>query len=265
MNKKIAFCFLVYYRVNLSDVWEEFFNNIDKNLYNIYVHYKFERPMGYFESYKLDSCIETKYENQTIPLAYNVLFRKAHEDPENYKFIILSESCIPLKSFKYVYEQLTRDNNGYFFECNKSECFPNCDSLLKYIEPEHISKSFNWFILNRNLVESLCFDKDDILNTYYEPIYAPAEFFYLTYIRKLNLENNIICIQDKSTNATTFANWSSNEYKYRNDKEGLKTYKTISKEELLYLMESPCLFGRKFESECITSLFKKEYILHITT
>lgn len=265
MHKKIAFCFLVYYRINLTDVWQEFFNNIDTNLYNIYIHYKVERPMGYFEPYKLENCIETKYENETIPLAYNILFRKAYEDPENFKFIILSDSCIPMKSFKYIYNHLTKDDKGYFYECKKSDCFPVCDTLIEYIEPEHISKSFNWFIINRNLVEALCFDKDNILTSYYSSVYAPAEFFYLTFIRKLNLENNIICFQGEPTHAPTFANWSSVDYKYPNTKEGLKEYTTISKNELLYLMNSPCLFARKFEAECITSLFKKEYILHITT
>ena len=38
-----------------------FFKNIDTNKYNIYIHYKYNKPLKYFEKYKLDNCIETKY------------------------------------------------------------------------------------------------------------------------------------------------------------------------------------------------------------
>ena len=64
--------------------------------------------MKYFEKYKLNNCIETKYEDQTIPLAYNVLFREAYKDTDNYKFQILSGSCVPMKSFDFIYNKLIK-------------------------------------------------------------------------------------------------------------------------------------------------------------
>ena len=77
---KLAFCFLIYDIINHEELWNIFFNNIDISKYNIYIHYKYNKPLKYFEKYKLNNCIETKYENQTIPLAYNLLF-SPHFEP----------------------------------------------------------------------------------------------------------------------------------------------------------------------------------------
>ena len=257
--KKIAFCFLIYDIINHEELWNIFFKDIDPNLYSIYIHYKNNKQLKYFEKYKLDNCIETKYENETIPLAYNVLFREAYTDDNNYKFVIVSNSCIPLKSFDYIYNKLTIDNYGYFNVQPQSQCFPNCNYLLQVIEKKNISKSHNWFILNRKLVAELCFDKDIVLKNHYKTIYAPAENFYYTFIKILDLESEIITTQNIANNATTFTNWQGMDYKYP-CRRGLQNYRNISEDELLYLLNSKSLFGRKFPIECITSLYNDKYI-----
>lgn len=262
--KKIAFCFLIYDIINHEDIWNMFFKNIDKKLYTIYIHYKYNKPLKYFEKYKLDNCIDTKYENETIPLAYNVLFREAYKDENNYKFVIVSNSCIPLKSFNYVYNKLTMDNYGYFNVSPHSQCFPNCNYLLQVMEKKNISKSHNWFILNRKLVKNLCFDLDSFLKKHYKTIYAPAEYFYYTFIKILNLQNEIITTHNVAAGATTFTNWSDMEdYPYQ-DHSALKNYSFITQEELSYLLDSKSLFGRKFKTECKPSLMNDKYISFIT-
>ena len=199
-----------------------------------------------------------------IPLAYNILFREAYKDPDNYKFQILSGSCIPLKSFDFIYNKLMIDNCGYFNVCPQIQCFPNCNYLLNVIDKQFISKSSNWFILNRTLVEKLCFDKDEFLNEHYNKIYAPAEYFYYTFIKFLNLDNEIIITPNLANDATTFTNWEGMDYKYPSNR-GLKNYTSITYDELLYLMNSKCLFGRKFNLECIRSLCNNKYIEFITS
>jgi len=213
-QKKIAFCFLIYDIINNEELWNTFFKNVDTNKYNIYIHYKTNKRLKYFEKYKLKTCIETKYEDYTIPLAYNILFREAYEqDNSNYKFVILSGSCVPLKSFDYIYHKLTSDNYGYFNQCPPNQCFPICNPLLKFIERKFVSKIHNWFILNRKLVNELCFDKDCLLPVLYKHVYAPAEFFYYTFIKVLELENEIITTVNLTNDATTFVNWCGTNYK----------------------------------------------------
>ncbi len=263
MNK-IAFCFLIYDVINHEELWNLFFKNVDINKYNIYIHYKTNKKLNYFEKYKLKNCIETKYEDQTIPLAYNVLFREAYKDENNYKFIIVSGSCIPFKSFNYIYDQIMSHNRGYFNVCPIEQCFPNCNLLLYHIPREIIGKSHNWFILNRKLVNELTFDKDELINNLYSNVYAPAEYYYYTFIKLLKLEDEIITIHNSSNDATTFTNWCDMDYKYIST-YGLKNYDYISEEELLYLLNSKCLFGRKFTIKCTESLDNEIYKNRITS
>ena len=263
--KKLAFCFLIYDIINHEELWNIFFKNVDINKYTIYIHYKFKKPLKYFEQYKLKNCIETKYEDQTIPLAYNILFKEAFKDENNYKFIILSGSCIPFKSFDFIYCKLTQDHYGYLNVCPQIQCFPNCDSLTRVIDKKFISKSSNWFILNRKLVESLCFNKDDFLNKHYNTVYAPAEYFYYTFIKILNLEDEIITTPNVANDASTFTNWAGMDYKYVS-LGGLKNYNSITQDEIQYLMYSKCLFGRKFTSECVSCFINNtDYIQYISS
>jgi hypothetical protein len=263
--KKLAFCFLIYDGINHEELWNEFFKNVDPNKYNIYIHYKTDKPLLYFDKYKIKNGIHTNYAENTIVLACNILFRNAYtEDSDNYKFINVSGACIPLKSFDTIYNQLTKDEYGYFNVCPTEQCFPNCNPLLNVIRKNFIAKSHFWSILNRKLVEKLCFDKDGLLNNLYYNIYAPDEHFYYTFIKIMGLESEIITTPNVANDATTFTNWEGMDYKYPSIRD-LKNYDKIDKEELLYLLHSKCLFGRKFDKECYPHLHIKEYIEHITS
>lgn len=259
--KKLAFCFLIYDTIAHEDLWSLFFNNIDSDKYTIYIHHKSNKPLKYFEKYKLSNCIETKWEDETITLAYNYLFREAYKDADNYKFIILSGNCIPFKSFNFIYKALTKDNFGYFNICLPCRWYSNCLTLEKFVEKKYISKSHNWFILNRKLVENLCLDKDKLIIDQYKKIFAPCEYYYYTYIKVLGLEEEIITTLDVSNDATTFTNWGNvTSYRYKRPTYGITLYNSITEEELLYLLFSKCFFGRKFSPECSQSLQNKIYL-----
>lgn len=254
---KIAFCFLVYDIINHEELWNLFFLNVDTNKYTIYIHYKDNKPLKYFEKYKLNNCIETKYADVTLIHAHRLLFKKAYDEGCD-KIISLSQSCIPFKSFDHVYEFLTKDDYGHFNIMPQKQCFPNCNSLIKYYDKNVIQKSYEWFILNRKTCELiLSYDKEKIDNEY-SSIYAPEEIYFITNIFYNNLQDEIITTPNLSNDATTFTNWEDMDYKYPSNR-GLQNYTYITKDELLYLMNSKCLFGRKFTREC-TSLFIKEYI-----
>ena len=106
-NKKIAFLFLIYDSINQEDIWYHYLKNIDKNKYNIYIHCKYNNiKLKYFEEYKLKNCITTKWGDKSLVVAQNILLEEALKDPSNQHFIFLSNSCIPIKSFNYVYNIL---------------------------------------------------------------------------------------------------------------------------------------------------------------
>jgi hypothetical protein len=260
--KKIAFCFLIYDCIVNEELWNIFFKNVDSNKYNIYIHYKINQPLKYFEKYKLDNCIETKYVDVSIVHAHNLLFKKAYHDGCD-KIISLSQSCIPFKSFDYIYNFLTKDDFGHFNVMPQSQCFPRCDSLLNYYDISVIQKSYNWFILNRKICESvISYDKQRIDNEY-KDIYCPEEHYFITNIYYNNLQDEIITTPNLANDATTFTNWEGMDYKYPSV-SSLKTYYYITDDEMLYLLNSKCLFGRKFDKDCITSN-NKMYVNFITS
>ncbi len=251
--KKIAFCFLIYDYINHEELWYKFFQQADKNKYTIYIHYKDDKELKYLNEYKLSSCINTSYAHVSLLHAHNLLFKTAYKDTDNYKFINLSQACVPLKSFDYIYDFLTKDNYGHFNIAEREKCFPRCERLTNFIPKEFINKSYNWFILNRNLVSRVTSMSHESINLLYEDMYAPEEIYFITYIFSHNLQDEIITTQNLSNDATTFTNWHDmTHYKYVVDYK-LKNYSLIEEEELKYLIkQSKCLFGRKFNPECIT-------------
>jgi hypothetical protein len=260
--KKIAFCFLIYDVINHEELWNLFFNNIDKNLYDIYIHQKYDNKLKYFDEYKLKDKIETNYGDHTTIKAFNLLYKKAYNNG-CYKFCIITNSCIPLKSFNYVYEFLTKDDMSYFNICPKEQCFPRCNKLLNYYEYDHINKSGSYFIINRKLCNHFINYDINEINKKYCDIHAPEEHFFITEVYKNNLEEEIITTPNIPDGATTFTNWCDMNYKY-NDKQnnGLKNYTYISNNELEYLVNSKSLFGRKFKIECKVSLYNNEYYIN---
>ena len=253
--KKIAFCFLIYDIINHEELWYIFLKNINMNKYNIYIHYKFNKPLKYFEKYKLNNCIITEYGDISLVKAQNLLLQEALKDNNNH-FIFISNSCIPFKSFEYIYNNLN-ENYSYFNIAPHALCFPRCNPILNFIDKKYIQKAGQWCILNRKHAE-IMLNKNDYIK-WFNYSFAPDEHCYITNIFYNNLQDEIITTPNLSNNATTFINWSDMNYKYPST-EGLKNYSSITEEELIYLMNSKCLFGRKFSVECINSLINIKYI-----
>jgi len=246
--KKIAFCFLIYDIINHEELWNFFFKDVDANKYNIYVHYKFNKPLKYFEKYKLTNCIETKYADITIVKAQNLLLQEAISDKDNQHFIFVSNSCIPLKSFGHVYNSLN-EGYSYFNITPQSQCFPRCKTTLNYIDKKYIQKAGQWCILNRKHTE-LMLNNNDYINWFNYSSTVPDEHCYITNIFYNNLQHELITTPNVANGATTFVNWEGMDYKYPSNSE-LKNYSFITEDELLYLLGSKSLFGRKFNKECI--------------
>lgn len=272
MNK-IAFIFLIYNVINHEDIWYNFFKNIDKNKYSIYIHYKSDEKLKYFEEYKIKDITKTKYADISIVTAQNNVLKIALQDLNNTNFIFLSGSCIPLKPFNYIYETI-EPLYSYFHIADAEESLPDCYDTLKYIERKYLKKASQWCILNRKHSNMLVYYgllnySNSQLNyiKWFHNAYAPDELCYLTflaYIYSNNLYNEIIATyyHEPPEKATTFANWEGMNYKYVSDNE-LKNYIYINECELKHLLYSPCLFGRKFKPAAKISLNKKFYTNYI--
>ena len=244
--KKIAFCFLIYDVINHEDLWNEFFQNIDKNKYNIYIHYKINTPLSYFEQFKLKHCISTQYEHISIVHAQNLLLQNALLDSDNQHFIFISNSCVPLKSFEHIYSSLSTQHS-YFNICSQYKCLQRCSHLLNDSNKHFLQKSSQWCILNKKHA-SLMLSNTDYFD-WFKDITAPDEHCYISNIFYHNLQDEIITTPDVAHDATTFTNWEGYDYPFPSLFQ-LKNYSSISENELRFLLESKCFFGRKFNQEC---------------
>ena len=74
--KILGLCFLIYDKINHEDLWSNWLKNIDTDKYRIYIHYKTNVKLKYFEQYKITNCIETTWGRYTITLAQNLMMKQ---------------------------------------------------------------------------------------------------------------------------------------------------------------------------------------------
>ena len=285
--KKIAFCFLIRLSIQNEDIWKLYFKDVDKNKYNIYIHPKnidkivpkiednsnkihyetiqIKPKLKHFSDYIIENNIETIYGDISLIHAQNLMLKEALKDDENQHFILLSESCIPLKSFDDVYNGLNEEKSYFNLLKNQAGCFPRCDDVMNYTNRENIQKSSQWCILNRKHTRLMVEGNQEYL-IWFKKVYAADEHCYITNIYHHNLQDEIISTPDSSEHATTFTNWGGKGYKYEEGVTTLKMYSEITEEELLYLLdECKCFFGRKFSAKMETYLLNHNYYINKIT
>ena len=106
---KIAFLFLTIDDLLFPQIWEYYFkNNFDK--INIYCHPKYPEKINtkWLKKSVVKKLTKTKWGHFTNAIIN--LFKAALLDKDNQKFIIVSESCLPIKSFTKLYYFLKNDN-----------------------------------------------------------------------------------------------------------------------------------------------------------
>jgi hypothetical protein len=239
--KKIAFLFLIYDEINQEKMWKKFFDGVDKNKYSIYIHSKETndtKVLKYFEDKKLDMTLPTKYGDISLVYVQKLLLKMAMKDKDNFKFIFVSNSCIPVKSFDYIYESLTDGDESYFEIAKQSACFPRCNKVLNFLDKNDIYKASQWCILNQEHAK-LCLEDIKIIE-YFNGVFAPDEHYFITLCM-------LYCPENIVNDGKTFANWDES-----NDPGGCspKTYNFITSAEFKKLKESAYFFARKFTKEC---------------
>ncbi|CAL5354106.1 hypothetical protein CsSME_00042286 [Camellia sinensis var. sinensis] len=108
---KIAFLFLTNSDLHFAPLWEIFFANGSTNQFNIYVHadptVKINPPGGVFSADRFVPAKKTERSSATLISAARRLIANALiDDPSNAFFALLSQHCIPLHSFNFVYNTL---------------------------------------------------------------------------------------------------------------------------------------------------------------
>jgi len=248
IDKKIAFCFLLYDTHKHSDSWIKFFNSDRypiKN-YNIYTHLKEvnSNTPKWVEDHKIKS-IKTGWCEENLVFAWIKLLKSALKDPSNKYFAILSGECIPLYDFDTTYKKITSSTKSRININNNTQ--PAVETGLSYAD--------QWCILNRKhaklliklkeseegkkfrkeLKKIICVDGDCFCP---DELY-PVNWFIKKYgnISSSSFKKEIKIVQ------TTYTKWDGNKphpIKFNS--------KTMSKGRKK-ICGSPAVFARKFNSK----------------
>ncbi|MQL95588.1 hypothetical protein Taro_028263 [Colocasia esculenta] len=152
-NPKIAFLFLTSGTLPFERLWEKFFLG-HEDRFSIYVHASREKPV-HASSLFTDRDIRSKkviWGKISMVDAEKRLLANALQDADNQHFVLLSDSCVPLHNFDFVYSYLMETNVSFI------DCFEDpgphgagrySEHMMPEIEKEDWRKGSQWFSMKR--------------------------------------------------------------------------------------------------------------------
>ncbi|KAJ0010711.1 hypothetical protein Pint_33084 [Pistacia integerrima] len=265
---KVAFMFLTRGPLPMLPLWEKFFKGHEK-YFSIYVHA--------LPGYKLDVSQDSPFYGTQIP-SQNVdwgtvemvdaekrLLANALLEFSNERFVLLSESCIPVYNFQTVYKYLT---------CSAYSFVESYDNPSRYgrgrysrrmrpdIKIHQWRKGSQWFEMHRKVAIYVVSDVKylSVFRKYCKPACYPDEHYIPTYL-------NIFHGSLSANRSVTWVDWSLGgphpaTYRAENITEGF--IKSIRDNNCSYNEEqtTKCyLFARKFAPSALKPLLNLSSIV----
>jgi len=237
-SKKIAFLFLVRNNLRRSDIWKKYLEGHESQ-YNIYCHAK--EPVNVTDTLlkdnKIPEHIETCWGCSNLVEANLLMMREALKDPSNYKFILVSESCVPITSFQTMYNALIATDNSRIGIHNDNNSVDERYGTIKnppFKKEEFVKHCGSGQVMNRHHAKLLV-DSLDVLRSDWSNTIIPDEHYIGNTL--LHLDGNFATkeIKNNENKKTTFDIWqicdlntSDNNIDTVNDSNGLDDIKNIS-------------------------------------
>ncbi|XP_052199440.1 glycosyltransferase BC10-like [Diospyros lotus] len=152
-SPKIAFLFLTPGSLPFEMLWDKFFHGYEGK-FSVYVHASKDKPV-HFSRYFINREIRSDkvvWGKISMVDAERRLLVHALEDPDNQHFVLLSDSCVPLHDFDFVYSHLMYTNMSFI------DCFEDpgphgsgrySDRMLPEVEKKDFRKGAQWFSMKR--------------------------------------------------------------------------------------------------------------------
>ncbi|KAF9672107.1 hypothetical protein SADUNF_Sadunf11G0006300 [Salix dunnii] len=166
---KVAYLFLVRRGLPLDFLWGSFFENADTGNFSIYVHsepgFQFDESTTrshFFYDRQLKNSIQVIWGESSMIEAERLLLDAALEDPANQRFVLLSDSCVPLYNFSYIYSYLMASPRSFvdsFLDVKEGRYHPKMSPV---IPKDKWRKGSQWVALIRSHAEVIV-DDDAIL------------------------------------------------------------------------------------------------------
>ncbi|XP_062077436.1 glycosyltransferase BC10-like [Humulus lupulus] len=152
-NPKVAFMFLTPNSLPFERLWDRFFQG-HEGKFSVYVHASKDKPVHVSRHFigrdiHSDQVIWGKI---SMVDAEKRLLASALQDPSNQHFVLLSESCVPLYSFDYIYDYLINTNISFVDAFEDPGPHGNgrySEHMLPEIEKKDFRKGAQWFTMKR--------------------------------------------------------------------------------------------------------------------
>jgi hypothetical protein len=242
---KIALCFLTYDNLSQPKLWSKIFYNINnKDKLNVYIHNKipFVDKKYNLHKYCIKNKIKTQHGTNSLVEATLLLLKSAflHDNINEY-FILLSDKCIPLYNFNFIYNKIGQINSN-IISCvyGNIERYDDINDKT-FFDKDHFFKQSQWCLLKRETVKF--FIENNFLHRFNDMFYALDEHYFVNICNKFDIKYENFCI--------TYVNWCDKN-EDPNERDQPKTYiKLTNQIANKIIQENPCFFMRKISKSCI--------------
>ena len=235
-----------------------FFSEDSSHRYNLYIHNKNEIKSDFFKKFAIpdDYKVETEWGKYSIILAMVRSIMFALQDTDNKKFIIISESHIPMYGMNQMCDLIFEKYPVTSFSWSPREekwSSPRLKGMIKDqnrspFDSNHAKFAAQWFVCNRGDAEVFC--KNEIkLRKYFDTsaLCMPDEIYFHLIARYFNFN-----IQYKTN---CHVNWNLPSHRSlisSGHRSKPKTYSKISNKFINILRQkSDCIFLRKVYDKTI--------------
>lgn len=206
---KVAFLFMTRGPLPFVPLWDRFFKGHEE-LYSVYVHT--------LPDYKLNVANSSAFYGRQIPSeevswgsislvdAEKRLLANALLDFNNERFVLLSESCIPIFDFRTVYNYLTKSAHG-FVDSYDEDSWRGRGRYNRRMAPaiklSQWRKGSEWFELNRQLAVNIIADTKyySLFRKHCRPSCYPDEHYIPTFLNMFHGSLN-------ANRSVTWVDWS---------------------------------------------------------
>eukprot|EP00252_Welwitschia_mirabilis_P017329 TRINITY_DN38400_c0_g1_i1.p1 TRINITY_DN38400_c0_g1~~TRINITY_DN38400_c0_g1_i1.p1 ORF type:complete len:361 (-),score=35.63 TRINITY_DN38400_c0_g1_i1:398-1480(-) len=163
---KIAFLFIARNRIPLDFVWQHFFQKADKAKFSIYIHprpgfmyNKATTSCTHFYGRQLSNSVQVDWGEASMLQAERTLLREALKDPTNQRFLFVSDSCVPLYNFSYIYGYIMSSPKSFvdsFSDTKEGRYNPKMSNVIPV---QKWRKGSQWAVLTRKHAEIVASDE----------------------------------------------------------------------------------------------------------
>ncbi|KAJ8769825.1 hypothetical protein K2173_008232 [Erythroxylum novogranatense] len=206
---KVAFMFLTRGRLPLAPLWEKFFKG-HEGLYSIYIHtspeFSDEPPESSIFCNRRIPSKPVEWGKSSMIDAERRLLANALLDFSNERFVLLSETCIPVFNFQTIYNYLISSNQsfvGSFDDPRRVGRGRYNKRMLPTVTISDWRKGSQWFEVNRRIAVEIISDVKyyPVFRDHCKPPCYMDEHYFPTLVSKLFWEVN-------SNRSITWVDWS---------------------------------------------------------